>query len=603
MKSSVLTTFLSAWSNTGEKELPMTARIELLELSFLRLNYSIHAVQFVAMAFTLMLVYGKSNIINMTSWLAAYVVFAYVTRHIFHKFKKFCVQNFKETTFDSWGVKVRCIALLHGLGLTIGLVLTIGENYDVRMLMLITLAAITALNATHQTARIDIFLRFFLSGWCLQTIMMPVVFPQQALFVTPLVFLYLFGMARYANFAHGLFIEHIKLQEHSKLLATSYREARDTAEVALKDKNLFLATASHDLRQPAHAINLIAASLQLMNKNSDVSTLVSDLQHSAHSLNLMLDSLLDLTRLENGSHSINSLPVSMSELLQETQKIFSGLAASRMLDIRIWHPKIDVWVLADPVMLRQILANLVHNALRYSKQGGVLLSIRKRDGKWLLQVWDTGIGLVQQDYNSLFSPYFRSENAWQFDKAGHGLGLSVVARCAELMDFPYGFNSRAGKGSCFWLTLPTSNYLPNTSTSNIVEIESLQLSGRCLVLEDDLQICNALCILLKNWGLTVQTASCGSEVMSMIETGYSPDILLFDQRLNSGESGFQIMSEVIRTVSVVSAIIISGEYNSEELLQAEDEGYLVLRKPVDTNELLAVIIHLLTTPNRQYKPL
>jgi signal transduction histidine kinase/CheY-like chemotaxis protein len=587
MINKIFRKLLSSWTDSGDEEFPGVAKFELIKLSFKRLNYSIHAVQFVAIAFTLMLAYSENNPSYMAIWLLFYIAFSLFARRVYRRFDKTRITELNDEYFITWGSTVRKISAAHGLGLTVGLGLTIGTNYDIRMLMLVTLAAITALNATHQTARIDVFFRFFITGWCLQTLMMPLVFPEQGLFVTPLVFLYLFGMARYAYFAHELFVEHIKLQERSKTLAENYKVAKDSAESLLKEKNLFLATASHDLRQPAHALNLIAASLQQLNKNDDMSSLLSDLRHSAQSLNLMLDSLLDLTRLENGGNVVNYYPVSLTALLRETQKIFSGLAASRTLDFRIRSPKNMVWVMADPVMLRQILANLVHNAIRYSKSGGVLLSVRRKGKNWLLQVWDTGVGLAQQDYENIYNPYFRSDNAWQFDKAGHGLGLSVVARCAGLMNLPYGFNSRSGKGTCFWITLPVSDYTPDICIEKSDDyIESLK--GNCLVLEDDLHICNALCFLLESWGMQVRSASCGSEVMDHLSSGFLPDILLFDQRLNSGESGFAIMKSVMNKLDFSRGIMISGEHNSVELSQAEDEGYLVLRKPVDTNELYCV---------------
>ena len=247
-------------------------------------------------------------------------------------------------------------------------------------------------------------------------------------------------------------------------------------------------------------------------------------------------------------------------------------------------------------MLRQALVNLVHNALRYTEEGGLLIGVRKRDTAWQIEVWDTGVGIAEEDGLQIFSPYFRSQHAWRLNSAGHGLGLAVVARCARLMDAPLDFKSRLGKGSCFWLRLPMSQQADMVNSSlgtgtgtTQPDLLLKQLSGRCLVLDDDPQVLAAWKALLDGWGVTVRYATDSVQMMQQLEGDFKPDAIFCDQRLRSGESGFEILKALLFRFPQACGAMVSGEFHSAELQNAENEGYLVLRKPLEPAQLHAVL--------------
>ena len=211
--------------------------------------------------------------------------------------------------------------------------------------------------------------------------------------------------------------------------------------------------------------------------------------------------------------------------------------------------------------------------------------MRQRDTAWQIEVWDTGVGITEADACQIFSPYFRSQHAWQLHSAGHGLGLAVVARCACLMDAPMDFKSRLGKGSCFWLRLPKSqqkevvNHCSSDNTTQL-NLPFKHLSGRCLVLDDDPEVLAAWRALLDGWGVTAKYAIDSMQAIQQLEDGFEPDAIFCDQRPRSGESGFEILNALLNRFPQACGAMVSGEFHSAELVEAENEGYLVLRKPL-----------------------
>ena len=362
--------------------------------------------------------------------------------------------------------------------------------------------------------------------------------------------------------------------------------ARRQAEEALSEKNLFLATASHDLRQPIHAMSLMVEAIGLRNRDATLGPLLADLRSSMHAMNQLFNALLDLSRLESGQPTGAAGPVDLCAQLAEVARLFREQASMGGLGLRLRLPRRGAMVWADPVLLRQALANLLQNAIRYTPRGKVLVSARARGGDWLIEVWDTGIGIAPADQAQVFSPYFRGERTARWDGAGHGLGLAVVARCAEQMGAAYGLQSRAGRGSRFWLRLPAHQAArpapePQSPATQREAITSPALHGRCLVLDDDPQVLKAWQAMLDAWGVAAEYATTAAEAHARLDAGFEPDAIFCDQRLGPGDSGFAVLRQLLARCPHASGAMVSGELQSPELAQAEDEGYLVLRKPLD----------------------
>jgi CheY-like chemotaxis protein len=401
-------------------------------------------------------------------------------------------------------------------------------------------------------------------------------------------------MYRHARNTHRFYVHQVWLEERSAELAEQYKQAKDALETTLQAKNQFLTTASHDLRQPVHAVGMMIEAVSQRNQDASLAPLLNDLKSGVRSVNFMFNSLLDLSKIESGAIAVRSEAVAAECMMYDIATLFSEEAKRRGLSLRLFESKHEVVVHADPVLLRQAIINLVHNALRYTPKGGVLLGARRRGGNWQLEVCDTGVGVAQDDQANIHSPFYTKAHAWNINDAGHGLGLAVVARCAALMDAQYGMASRLGRGTRCWLRLPAvkpdSALLGNVECVQHLASTSLRnLAGTCLIVEDDPQVGNAWMMLLQAWGIDVRLAPDGASAYIELDGGFLPQAIFCDQRLRSGESGFDVLRALLERCPTAHGAMVSGELHSPELAQAHADGYVVLKKPLNVEELHAVL--------------
>jgi len=572
------------------------AQISMLDNTFLRLVFSFSAVPFVGIPFAIWLYLLDDELGPTIAWIIVYL-FCAVAIRIWHR-HYLC--DSKEHEADAvlrrWLPRVNNIAFLHGLGISsLYAIMPQTHNFDFFLLLNISIAAIVAANATHLTPVISTFTRFFFASWGLLTLGILWRLNDAMFIVLMLNLLYGFAIYRHALTSHAFFIQQARLEEQSSRLAEQFRQAKEEAEQALLDKNQFLTTASHDLRQPVHAMGFLIEAIIHKNRDDTLTPQLLDLQQSVRSVHLMFNSLLDLSKIESGNVSIATTRVDIGALLNSVIALFREEANSRSLTLRIWRPKRRIIVMGDPLLMRQSLINLIQNALRYTQQGGVLVAIRPRGAECLTEVWDTGVGIADEEKGKIYSPYYRPELAWKIDSAGHGLGLAVVARCAKLMKVRYGMHSVEGKGSRFWMrftqyvgdeNMPES--LP-AGENTVAPARYAPLRGSCLVVDDDPLVTSAWESLMSTWGITVRCAASAGEAFAIIDEGFRPFAVLCDQRLRSGESGFDVLKALFERLPEVSGAMVSGEFNSPTLQEAEEEGYLVLRKPLEPAKLYALL--------------
>jgi signal transduction histidine kinase/CheY-like chemotaxis protein len=494
------------------------------------------------------------------------------------------------------------IPILCVVSSTFGLmrVVPIGINWqhadqEFSALIYLTLTTYTARAIVSLPAILPVFLSFMLSIWVVAIFSALRMFPTIGEFVLPCIAIFVYATIRQGMITNQSMREQVAREERSQRLANDFEQAKSTAEGALIEKNLFLTTASHDLRQPIHAMTMLVETIDRRNKDQDIQPVLKDLKSSMSSMNLMFNSLLDLSRLESGSIQTTTTLINLNAMLKEVLDLFKNSANSQGLTLRLYVPKRTAYTHADPILLRQSLINLVQNAFRYTRQGGVLLGIRRRPQRWQVEVWDTGIGIATEDKDQVFKPYFRSAHAWKIDSAGHGVGLAVVARSADLMRATYGYQSRINKGSCFWLSLKSSEQvlMPLNSISNLptypTPIQKRKLKGRCLVLDDDPTVLAAWEAMLFGWGIEGRFAADAEQAFSQINSGFIPAAIFCDQRLRSGEDGFEILKGLLIRCPQASGAMISGELNSPQLRTAEQAGYVVFSKPPDIALLYAVL--------------
>jgi len=564
----------------------------LLEMTCQRLHTSILVLPLVALGLSLFYqVYGEDP--RMWWWLGGYVAFAVFALGLRRRYRRDAARLDATAVMRRWQPRLEWLALAHGLGTTVpyAIAATGTPHYEFSMLLLVTNAVTVAGNATHQTPVFSVFQRFFLAGWNASLPFLPWLFPGLWPYALALSLLYTLLMLRHARRAHQFFVRQVWLEERGQQLSAQYREAKEAAEAALAEKNRFLSTAAHDLRQPVHAMGLLTEAIVLRNRDSALAPPLADLQRSMQSVHLMFNALLDLSKIESGQVAVQPQPLLLAPLLQEAQLQFAPEAQAWGLALRMRAPREGATVQADATLLRQCLSNLIQNALRYTRQGGVLVGMRQRRGHWRVEVWDTGVGVALQDQERIYLPFYRPGHAWQVHRPGHGLGLALVARCAGLMGIRHGLRSRLGRGSCFWLELPAAPFppAPLAGDASMPASPSHGLQGRCLVLDDDPQVQQAWSALFASWGVQARMAADAAQAFAHLQDGFAPQAILCDQRLRSGESGFDVLRALLERCPAARGAMVSGEFDSPELHEAEAQGYLVLRKPVDVAVLHALL--------------
>jgi signal transduction histidine kinase/CheY-like chemotaxis protein len=378
--------------------------------------------------------------------------------------------------------------------------------------------------------------------------------------------------------------------------------ARREAEAASRAKTQFFAAASHDLRQPLHAMGLFAEALRQRTHDAEVASLVNSINESVDALEGLFGELLDITRIDTGGVDVNPAPVAMRELFARLKLHFEptafekGLALSFHGAARVAH--------ADAVLLERILRNLVSNAIRYTDDGGVLVGCRARrddrgEPQLLLQVWDSGIGIAADSLPHIFDEFYQvaSQRPLQaHQRKGLGLGLAIVARLARLMGTEVTVRSRVGHGTVFSFTVPAGRAArPLEAPAAAPRLPlGLTLQGRCLVVvEDEAAVRDGLVVLLKAWGATVLGFESVAAVQAWLAGAppEAPDLLLVDYRLPQGRTGLEALA-LLRAhwpQRELPGIVITGSTIGGHEDEAAEHDFHLLIKPVLPAKLRAMI--------------
>ena len=390
-----------------------------------------------------------------------------------------------------------------------------------------------------------------------------------------------------------------KLQTE-KLVA---EEARRAAEAANRAKTQFFAAASHDLRQPLHAMGLFAEALRQRSHDPEVASLVNSINESVDALEGLFGELLDITRIDTGGVDVNPAPVRLRDLFSRLRLHFEPVAFEKGLMLS-FHGEQHV-AHTDPVLLERVLRNLVSNAIRYSDDGGVLVSCRPREGKLLVQVWDSGIGISETNLLRVFDEFFQAQSNRPLEahhRKGLGLGLAIVKRLAGLMEAPISVRSRAGHGSVFSLVVPVGKApraMDVVASGSTKAPLGLTLQGRqIVVVEDEMAVREGLVVLLKAWGASVVSFDTVEAVQTWLAgppPDEAPDLLLVDYRLPQGRTGIDalraIRAHFAKTAAgrKLPAIVITGSSLGGHEDEAVTQDYHLLIKPVLPNKLRAMI--------------
>ncbi|MBZ7925370.1 response regulator [Ensifer adhaerens] len=404
----------------------------------------------------------------------------------------------------------------------------------------------------------------------------------------------LFGVdLYYSRVTHRTLAETARLRFENLSLIGSLQEQRDRAQSADRAKSRFLAAASHDLRQPIHALGLFISTLGALGRNGDVpARSACELAERARSvignLSGLLDALLDISKLDAGVLTVAREPVALRRLFSDLKAEYAGIAGGQGLDWRVMTT--DIWVDTDPMMLKRILDNLISNAFRYTQTGTVLLGCRRRGAEVEIQVWDTGVGIPKAEQEAVFEEFVQLANPARDRTQGLGLGLAIVERTAALLGHRVKVVSKEGRGSTFSIIVPVTAPLPVSPSSRAGPAAATQ-NGGIIVVDDERDALDATALLLTTLGYRVYAgrsaaAACREHAKAASQNEAPVDLVLTDYRLEDGQTGIGAIRDVSRYFGRdVPALILSGDTSPARLKEVTESGYRLLHKPLDAARL------------------
>jgi signal transduction histidine kinase/CheY-like chemotaxis protein len=387
----------------------------------------------------------------------------------------------------------------------------------------------------------------------------------------------------------------IRLRDSYATLESRVEERTRQLEVANQAKSRFLAAASHDLRQPLHALGLFIAQLQGRTSAAERRRLVARIDAALTAMNELFNALLDISKLDAGVLTPNITEFSAAQLLKRVETTFAGAAREKGLSLRVVPS--TTWVRSDFILLERIVFNLVSNALRYTTSGRVVVGGRRRGEHLCIEVWDTGTGVPPDQHQNIFSEFYRLGEPGREQCAGLGLGLAIVDRLCRLLDHPIHLASTVGKGSCFSVAV-LRVATPAAIVKQPVPIHaSVGMSSRKLVavIDDDPLVLEGMGGLLRSWGYRVVTGETdNAALVGLTEHENPPDLIISDYRLLDGKTGIEVIERLrTRLCADIPACLLSGDIDPKLLGEARMNGYQMLHKPVDPMTLRALVTQLL----------
>ncbi len=402
------------------------------------------------------------------------------------------------------------------------------------------------------------------------------------------------------------FGELVELKARAQRLAAQLRAetavaeaARREAELANRAKTQFFAAASHDLRQPLHALGLFAEALRQKSKRDDETTqLINSINASVDALDGLFSELLDITKIDSGGVEARPADFALDEVFRKIKLHFEPIAFEKGLQLKVRGGHRHAH--ADPLLVERIARNLTANAIRYTNDGGVLVCARTRGSKLLLQVWDSGVGIREADRERVFDEFVQLRDAGVAADAqqrkGLGLGLSIVRRLSALMNAPLSLRSRSGHGTVFTLELPQGRARPAAEPQPRSSASpGLTLERRLVVMiEDDPAVKSGLEVLLESWGASViafdSLQACRQWAQAAEPSMLQPDLIIADYRLESGHTGIEAIRALREMADrPVPAIVVTGSVLSSHEREAGEHDFHLLVKPVVPGRLRAMI--------------
>ena len=407
---------------------------------------------------------------------------------------------------------------------------------------------------------------------------------------------YLPVISAFAHNLHRSAIESFRLRFDNLDLLREVIERKEQAEDASREKSMFLAAASHDLRQPMHALALQTHLLEKTALAPAQSALLGGMRSAIQAMTGLFDALLDMSRLDAGVIPVREGPVALNELFQRLDRQHRREAEAKGLRLRFRAT--PAVVRSDGHLLASLLGNLVSNAIRYTSEGGVLVAARPTRRGVRVEVWDTGCGIAPEHQRAIFKAFYQVGNVERDRSKGLGLGLAIVERLTRLLQLPMDLRSEPGRGTRFTLRVAldrSAGQGAEASPAPAPASPQALVGAVVMVVDNEAEIRGAMTALLDSWGCQAIGAASASEAMARAAVlTRAPDLLVSDYRLGAEATGLELIERLRDEFNeAIPALVVTGDTGGEVLREVLAGDCTILHKPVDPEALQQGVSRLL----------
>lgn len=395
--------------------------------------------------------------------------------------------------------------------------------------------------------------------------------------------LYLLTMYGHSRGAYQLLVESYNIRLQREALNAQLQKALADTESASRSKTRFLASASHDLRQPVHALSLFSGSLRLRPLDARTAVIATQIDKSVQSVVTLLDGLLDISRLDAGVVERTMRTVDLRPMLQQLHEECSQQLAGRDLEFTL-DCDAPVWVRTDPLLVLRVLRNLLSNAFKYTERGIIELAAQRVGGECILRVRDTGRGIPEAEHERVFEEFYQLHNPERDRSQGLGLGLAIVRRLAALLEVELALRSTPGIGTEVSMVIAGIEHPAQVASAAEASAAAAEESLKVLVVDDEESIRIGMTTLLEGLGYRVQ-AEASTEDAVATACHFHPAIVLADLRLRGEDNGMRAIAALRAMWPGLPALLISGDTAPERLREAHAAGIEMLHKPVSSTLL------------------
>ena len=402
---------------------------------------------------------------------------------------------------------------------------------------------------------------------------------------------YLVMAAIFAHSHYRLLQTALRTKLDNDALVRALRQQVVLVEEADREKSRFLASASHDLRQPMHALGLFAATLEKHLDGTSLQPTVSNMMRSIDALEQSFSAMLDISKLDAGVIEPNLQSFPIRDLFRVLHMHCTGQAEELGLSLR-FKPGGKI-VTSDPQLLQRVLGNLIHNAIRYTQEGGIVVVVRQRQGQISIEVWDTGIGIAAEELPRVFDEFYQVSNPGRDRSRGLGMGLAIVKRLVLLMGHSLEVASTPGKCTVFRILLKPTELadMDNVVLGADTVPSPLDADQTILLIDDEESIRTGMSELLQTWGYRVLQGGTIAEACTEVRRHAGViQLVISDLRLANQEDGITAIERVREAYGApLPALLITGDTSPEQVKRAHESGHQVLFKPVRTRDLHSVL--------------